>query len=328
MRLALVLAPLALVAACSLDATRITQIDLIGRVTTPTIATDQLGSDGDFSVGYANGNLRSNRVSFEWAANDAAAFLCYKVLRDGVLLGTIQSAAQNAFVDTLVAEDSEYRYTIGSFLENGLHSRAHADVKTARFDAPDSLAALILTVSSAELRWHNNADHLDEFLVERSDDGLEFAPVGTTGDTFYVDASVVDGTGYFYRVTVRSSFEDPDTSAAYFAWVEYDLDPPVFTSAQQSDGSRVVELQWSDESASERWFRVYRDLEGGDDQYDLIGSVPTDMTGYVDADTAAALVVGETYNYYLIASGELEDSASSDTLSVTIVDPDSVVANR
>ena len=46
------------------------------------------------------------------------------------------------------------------------------------------------------------------------------------------------------------------------------------------------------------------------------------------AFAGAALQIGEMYSYYLIASGELESSDSSDTLSMTITDPDSVLVNR
>jgi len=48
----------------------------------PTIDTSVLTDGVDFSVGYYNGNIRTDRVSLDWAASTDADFLCYNIFRE------------------------------------------------------------------------------------------------------------------------------------------------------------------------------------------------------------------------------------------------------
>jgi pseudolysin len=320
MRFILLLAPLALIAACSLDPAKVTQVDMGTETGTTTIATEKLGSDGDFSVGYANGFLRTDQVTIEWAHSAEDEFLCYKVLRDGVVRKVIQDVAVSSYTDSPVMEGRGYQYAVATFLESGLHSQARVEITTPHFDAPDSIEATTPSATSEMLSWRNHADYVTGFLIERSDDGVEYLPVGETSNTYYIDDGVVSDTYYYYRVSARSPYEETATSDAVHVLVRYDLSAPRFLEGYQILGGRSVQLRWEDRSRSELAVDIYRALEDGTPTYSLVGSVPTNRISYVDADTLSSLRIGETYSYYLVARGQWESSLPSDTLSVTIAD--------
>lgn len=57
------------------------QLELDEPNTPPTINTQNLMSGSDFTIGYDNGNIRSDRAQIEWDASTDDNFLCYKVFR-------------------------------------------------------------------------------------------------------------------------------------------------------------------------------------------------------------------------------------------------------
>ena len=66
---------------CKKSPLDISQMELDEPNAPPTINTDNLMEGNDYSVGYYNGNIRSDRVKLEWSASEDDNFLCYKILR-------------------------------------------------------------------------------------------------------------------------------------------------------------------------------------------------------------------------------------------------------
>ncbi|MCK4311624.1 MAG: hypothetical protein KAW88_02695 [Candidatus Cloacimonetes bacterium] len=68
--------------ACSeKDPIGIEQFELAFPGSSPVINSSILTDGVDFSIGYYNGNIRTDRVKLEWAASTDEDFLCYKILK-------------------------------------------------------------------------------------------------------------------------------------------------------------------------------------------------------------------------------------------------------
>jgi hypothetical protein len=89
-----------------------------------------------FSVGYLNGNIRSDRVTITWVQNSDPDFLCYKLYRNGTLVFTTDRAAIVSYTDTLLLQNQYYKYMIAIINNSGLHKVDTVSVKTPLFQTP------------------------------------------------------------------------------------------------------------------------------------------------------------------------------------------------
>ncbi len=96
------------------------------------------------------------------------------------------------------------------------------------------------------LTWIDNTANETGFSVERSTDGVNFAPIATvapragTGNVRWVDTTVAAGTTYTYRVAATSAAGPSAYSNNATVTV-----PPVPASADQPHGSQRPEQRQS-----------------------------------------------------------------------------------
>ncbi|MBI3910443.1 MAG: S8 family serine peptidase, partial [Armatimonadetes bacterium] len=75
---------------------------------------------------------------------------------------------------------------------------------------PDNLTATGVSSSQIDLAWADNSNNESGFIIERSADGVSFAPVHTVGANVrtYSDAGLTANTFYFHRVRATSAAGD------------------------------------------------------------------------------------------------------------------------
>ncbi|TAL00601.1 MAG: hypothetical protein EPO07_09500, partial [Verrucomicrobia bacterium] len=102
--------------------------------------------------------------------------------------------------------------------------------------APSALAATTISTSQIDLTWLDNSTNESSFLIERSQDNVNFSQVVTTGAgvTSYSDTGLSAGTTYYYRVRAgNAGGNSPYSNVASattipseaVAWYEFEMTP-------------------------------------------------------------------------------------------------------
>jgi len=193
----------------------------------PTIAVGNLKTGNNYSTGYGNGNIRSDRVTLDWTTVTDADFLCYKIYRKPAVQGwynpnpiaTFTTSTKSRYTDTGLFQDTEYDYKIAVLNKSGLYRTDEVRVKTPRFLAPDDVTLTLSTPpdSSITIEWSNRAESATMFEVRRSEDNNTYTALVNVSDTFYVDRTARRFTGYYYIVRAYNSYES--TTYSVFEYV-------------------------------------------------------------------------------------------------------------
>lgn len=270
-----------------------------------------LGSNGDFTVGYTNGNIRSDRVFLSWQASSDSNFLAYKIFRGNNELDTIVDSSITSLVDSFLVQNRQYLYKVVVLVKEGTSLADTLTIKTPQILPPTDLDFSVLSETSVRLFWTNRMESATRFEVSRRPGfGGDFTLLDTVTDTFYTDNTVVNNTTYTYQVVARNNFEESGPAQTTVT-VTYILVPPILTGVFQLPGVRSVEINWVDNSNAEDGFRIFRSTQG--QPFVEIATVPLITTTYVDNDTTNSLMIGETYNYRLNAFNAIETTDFSNS---------------
>ncbi len=288
----------------------------------PDIGRSDYTSNGSFLPGYQNGNIRSDRIILSWSASVDENYLCYKIFRDNVLKATITDKSTITHIDSNLFQNYYYNYKIVTMNKSGMFKSDTIRVKTPQFLAPTNLNYQILDSSSVKIMWENRAESASDFEIYRklfSEHDSLFQQIGTSSDTFFVDNTVTNQEQYHYQVLAYNSFESTNPSYSFYVYVNYVLDPPFLTSLQQMSAVRSVRVQWQDNSNAEDGFRIYRRMQN--EIFQLVGTVATNVTEFVDNDTLSSLMVDSTYYYGITAFNQIEMTDTSNVMIITINTP-------
>jgi len=288
--------------------------------TAPSIDRSVLGTDHDFSVGYGNGNIRSDRISLSWAQLNDASFLVYKVFRDGFQLEIILDQTETSLIDSNLISGRQYFYKVAGILSNGGSKEDTITIQTPRLLSPVNIGFDFISASSIRLFWKSRMESALQFKVSRKQGAGDFELKDTVSDTFFVDDSVQEGETYQYKIVPKNDYEMGDSSTANIT-VQNIFNPPTITSLMQVPGTRSVEILWNDNANSEVNYWIFRDGTS-------IAKLPANTISYVDNDTTNSLQVGETYQYRVEISDILGSIQASGEQQITIVDPQMELPNE
>lgn len=139
--------------------------------------------------------------------------------------------------------------------------------------APTNLTAALGSGPVVVLAWMDNALNETGFVVERSTDGVNFAPVATvapqagTGTVKWIDNTVTAGVTYTYRVAATSvAGSSPYSNNATIAVPFLPPVPTSFTAARGPSGrnnTRSVILNWTADSTHVTQFTIQRATNPG-----------------------------------------------------------------
>jgi len=199
--------------------------------------------------------------------------------------------------------------------------------------------------SPVTLTWTDNSAGETGFVIQRAKDSgftQELTTFAADPDTVtYIDASVVPGTTYYYRIKATNLVGDTtvypapavgfpsksmDSAFSNTATVAVPISieaPTNLRGAIRANPLRIS-LSWIDASNNEESFQVWRSDNGG--AYVQIGTIPRtpaqslatgDTVNFDNLNTATApLVVGHTYAYYVTAVNAGGSSNPSNTATV------------
>ena len=164
---------------------------------------------------------------------------------------------------------------------------------------PSDLAATAAGSDRIDLTWAENSGDETGFMVERSTDGQNFAPVAypPVNATRFSDTGLAEGTTYLYRVTATSG-DGPAPGGAGAAGMAsaatFPAAPAALTAGATSATS--VHLGWVDRSTHETGFVIARSSDGA--TYARVAVAPADATAFDDATAAE----GSTYTYLVLST--------------------------
>ena len=147
---------------------------------------------------------------------------------------------------------------------------------------------------AVKCRWTAALGAHHYVLYRKAADAAEPTPIWRGADTWFIDRSVVEGTGYGYAVKAINA-DGHVIGAGGIAWVRCCGEQPpekqpvrLACTAGQPDGAPAVTCQWSPLDGADHYV-LYRKVEGADPERIYTG---TDTT-FVDR----AVADGTPYNY-------------------------------
>ncbi|MDI6766013.1 MAG: hypothetical protein QME52_04230 [Bacteroidota bacterium] len=280
------------------------------------------------SVGYANGNIRSDRATIKWTASVDPQFLCYKIFRDGSLLMTIPNISTTSYVDTTLFQDNYYLYTVATITNQGTSKVDTVTIKTAKFNLPALNFQVQLTPdTNVRIFWRRTIEVPGEYkLFKYSSITSKYELIKSTAETTFTDVDVVLYRNYRYMMSFMGTYEKTDSAYAPVQYFTYIMNySPYLYEVYQLLPERKVRLSWSDNNnngVSE--YKIFRrkDVTGA---FIYVSSVSTDVRSYIDAD-ASALAPDFTYYYYIQGSNLRDSTPTSNTMSVRIIDMTKFIA--
>jgi alpha-tubulin suppressor-like RCC1 family protein len=170
---------------------------------------------------------------------------------------------------------------------------------------PASLIAIVISSSQINLSWADNSFSETGFILERSNDGVNYSQLSTLNSnmTLYSDTGLTPGVTYYYRVRTYNTFGYSPYSPVDISsrGVPVIFDPSSLVLSMNSPSS--VSLFWIDNSIDEDGFKIERKL-GASGTYEQIVTTTANSIYYSDTVTPALI----SYYYRIRAYNALTNS--------------------
>jgi fibronectin type 3 domain-containing protein len=221
-------------ASISVDEIRVgdTYGDVVGFIPAPSAPTGLAATPG------------VNSVSLNWNAVSGATG--YKVLR-GISSGiytVTNNVTANAYLDNTAVGGTQYFYVVEATNSSGASANSTEVSATPTIDLPSVPSGLTATGTNGAINvsW-NVATGAASYNVKRStSSGTEVTITNVTA-TSYLDATVVNGTQYFYEVSSTNNAGESANSAE--ASATPNVPPAAPTSLTATAGTNQVSLSWT-----------------------------------------------------------------------------------
>ncbi|HWE98104.1 MAG TPA: hypothetical protein VG269_29430 [Tepidisphaeraceae bacterium] len=187
---------------------------------------------------------------------------------------------------------------------------ASSDLALARYEqnntldvqlaAPDQIT-LVASVSTIQLSWVNHSPDATGVEVDRSVDGVTYAPVASLSAdmTSYRDSGLAVGTQYYYKIAAIQAGASPAYSDPASAYTAGASNTSIHLTATSAAGAEI-DLAWTAGMAGTAGIEIDRSTDGTN--FNPVQSLPGDATAYSDT----GLAPGGHYWYeirYLHADG-------------------------
>jgi len=262
----------------------------------------------------------SSSVTVNWdPAQGASSYEVDRSVNGGwVDVADITDGSTTSFTDTGLLADTSFSYQIiaknkaGQASPEGVSATTSADKPAA----PSNLQAIVLSPTSVELIWTNNATNEQGFRIDKSDDsGFSWTNLGGTGPgtTNYIDSGLTPGQTRNYEVVAYNSAGDSgaDGDSASLSITAPNRpagslqvpQPP--TGLVATSGTNLIQLSWTASQTAGVQYWVQRQIAGGN--WGTIGIT----TGTTYSDNPQ--LFGIDFNYRIVAANAEYTSAPTDT---------------
>lgn len=293
------------------------QIDTytLSRATTAPAAPSNLAAN-TFSTSQINLNWTDN------SANEDG----FKVERstDNVNFTEIATVGPNinAYSNTGLQQSTTYYYRVNAF--KGAEDSGYSNVASATTTqdppaAPINLTASAVSSGQINLSWLDRSTTEENFEIERCQGAgcTSFGWIAETGAnvTGFSNTGLQPNTTYRYRVRASNGSGDSaytNVAEATTTAQTSGVPAPPSNLAGAAVSTSQINLTWTDNSANETGFKVYRSADGGA-TFSRIDTLGANVTAYTDVGRAA----NTTYRYYVVSYNATGNSGQSNTITVT-----------
>lgn len=261
-------------------------------------------------------------LTLTWTDNSTVedGFLIYRsttgVSGSFALLPGVISADSTTFSDTGLTAGTTYHYQIVTLKGSTESAKSNTVAVTLPTEilAPTGLTATTAG-RSVTLNWTDNATDETGYRVLRSPTGLagsfvEVANLGQNAVT-YLDTNLIELTTYHYQVVATNLFGSSAPATGSFTTV---LLAPTTLSGTVSTFTSLT-LTWTDNSAVEDGFRIYRSSTGPSGTFTALPNV---INANITTFSDTGLTSGTTYHYEIVTRKGATESARSNTVVVTL----------
>jgi hypothetical protein len=179
---------------------------------------------------------------------------------------------------------------------------------------PTHLALWPLSVSAVNLTWEDAASDESVYELWRSAGGGAYSRIQSLppNSVSTNDTGLAGGEIYRYRVRAVNAFGFGESNEVSVGSSSPVLNAPTNLAAT-ARGTRLVELQWTDNSSTELGFVIQRRVSSGT-IYSQVGLVAPNEQSFSDT---SGLSGGSSYTYRVAARGQFGPSAWSNEETVT-----------
>jgi phosphonate ABC transporter permease subunit PhnE len=233
------------------------------------------------------------------------------------------SSGTGEYLDERLSCDASYEYRIREVhdadQQSSRFSNVAADSTTScEKDAPTDLIAQAIAQSQIDLEWSDNQENESAYLIDRTQDGLDWQEIATVpaNATSYSDPGLGCEAEYFYRVR---GFQETDEQHSQYSEVTSDTTEqcglPTPTNLTGFGVSQFqIDLKWESSTEEEAFFSVERLSEI--DEWTEIGFSRFGNSSFEDND----LICGSSHSYRVRANqseGALLSPYSNETTAET-----------
>jgi len=182
---------------------------------------------------------------------------------------------------------------------------------TTRPASPTNFAATASSTKIA-LSWKNSASNQTGFQIERSSDGIDFTVLAkvSKSSTTYSDATVIPGSGYYYRIAALNTGGNSPYATLGSAVGTPPAAPSSLTGS--ATGTSQINLAWHDNSGNENGFALSRSTDNV--TFTPVVTTLSNVTSYSDI----GLKAGTKYYYRVVSVNSFGSSGAS---SATVTTP-------
>ncbi len=184
-----------------------------------------------------------------------------------------------------------YFYKVRGVNSSGI-SAFSAEVNTAgiftsgNLYPPSDLSAIQTSPISVQLKWKDNSDNENYFVVERSTDNIKFTNIASLSRNTisYQDSAsgLLTGGSYYYRIKAYSNSDSAFSNIAMVKILSGILQPPTNLTAAYNKDIGVIELRWDNSDNNTVYFDIERKID--DNNFQLLRRIDASNTLFLDFD--------------------------------------------
>lgn len=153
---------------------------------------------------------------------------------------------------------------------------------------PSDLSATLSGISTVELKWKDNSDNENYFVVERSIDNLKFFNIAelVRNTISFQDNSnaLLIGSTYFYRIKSYSNSDSAFSNTVLIKLLSTVLLPPANLTANYDKTIGVIELNWNKSDNSTVYFDIEKKIDSNN--YVFVRRIDASSNVFLDFDVS------------------------------------------
>ncbi|MBD3271039.1 MAG: hypothetical protein GF384_00710, partial [Elusimicrobia bacterium] len=263
------------------------------------------------ATGFTSIAVGTDSIKWNWfdVSNKEHGYRVYSST-GGKVSGDLSSGA-TVWTQTGLDANTAYTNYVRAFAGYVESPDSNTDVRYTHADPPTGTQVTAVSSSTVSLSWTDSG--ATQYDVERSTNGVDTWEVKATiiGNTTHQDTGLSDFTSYWYRVRGYNGDDIPTVYDSMVSTRTLFNTPTLFAGTAVSTTS--IHWEWIDNSGNEDGYRVYSSTGG---------QVSVDLTANLTYWTQASLEPNTTYQNYVRAYGDGEESSPSNTdILYTLANP-------